>query len=138
MELDKMIPRESRFYLRLAERGFTMNPVTLADEIWMQQQFGKEIENIFTEWRIGEIARIVFRLLDEDGKKYFAKRDVVIVNEAGDRKEEKLGGVVLLTSMISGWDEKKAIVDALLENIGLSRPEPSKDSGNESKKKEKR
>ena len=124
MNLTSLVPRESRFKLnQVKDRDFTMRPINLADELWMEEEFGERLGKIFEEINIKEISRIVFRLLVDDDKKFFKKREVKIVNEEGDEDKIELGGVNLLRALISGISDKTGLLESLLENIGLSRPQ---------------
>lgn len=125
MDLTKLIPKETSFKLRQVEdQVFHMRPINLQDEIWLAETYpGDEIEKIFTQMDIKEISRVVFRLLKPEDKKFFAKREVEIIDEDGESETVEIGGVVLLQSLISGWEEKGMILETLLENIGLSRPQ---------------
>lgn len=123
MNLLDMKPKESKLKLKSLKNDLTLRPVSLADEAWLDEQYGsKEITKIFNEVNIKEISKIVFRLLDNESKKIFKKQIVEMIDENGDSSEVELGGVELFRSMIIGWDEKVALLNALLENIGLSRP----------------
>jgi len=124
MNLQDITPQESTFKLKVSgDRVFTMNPINLSDEIWLDNTFGSEIGKIFESVNIKEISRIVFRLLKNEDKAFFKKQVVELVDENGEASEIELGGVALLQSMISGWDEKTRILEALLLNIGISRPD---------------
>lgn len=139
MDLSQIRPKESTFKLRFAgEKVFTMNPISLGDEIWLEGTYGDRIGEVFENVNTKEISRIVFRLLKVEDKSFFKKQKVDLVNEEGEESEIEIGGVALLQSLISGWEEKVVILNALLENIGLSRPEVD-DSKEEigDKKKEK-
>lgn len=132
MKLSKITPIESTFKLRNArEEAFTMRPVNLADEIWLDRTYGNKIIDVFNNLNIKEISRIVFRLLKDEDKEFFVKRDLTIINEVGDRETMHIGGVELLQYLISGWDEKINILNALHENIGFSRPEPKEQEDEE-------
>lgn len=130
-------PKESTFRLKSAkDKVFTMNPITLADEVWLDETYGQEkIQKIFNDMNIKEISRIVFRLLKTEDKLFFKPQDVLFVNENGESEEIKLGGVELLRSMVIGNEEKLALMMALLENIGISRPVLDELSKEEVKKK---
>ena len=124
MELEKLVPKESKFRLNLADgKEFTMRPITLQDEIWLRETYGERIQQIFEEMDVQEISRIVSRLLIVEDKRFFKKQDVTIVNEEGEELTIELGGVKLLQSLVSGWSDKTTLLKALLENIGFSRPD---------------
>lgn len=140
MDLSKIKPQESTFKLgQVSDKVFTMNPINLGDEIWLDQTYGDDLGKIFEDINIKEISRIVFRLLKPEDRLFFKKRVITLINEEGEEGEVEMGGVVLLQSLISGWEEKIAILNALLKNIGLSRPEINEENtGEESKKKQKK
>lgn len=137
MDLTKLIPKETRFKLRQSgDEEFVMRPINLQDEIWLSEEYpGEEIGKVFEEINIKEISRIVFRLLDSESKKFFKKREVEIVDEDGDSESMELGGVALLQSLVSGWDEKAMLMEKLLENIGVSRPKMDEKDKDVKKKK---
>lgn len=124
MNLVDMKPKQSKLKLKALKQELILNPITLADEAWLDEQYGaKVLSEIFTNVNIKEISRIVYRLLDADSKKLFKKQVVELVNEDGESEDIELGGVQLLMTMVIGWEEKLAMVNALLDNIGMSRPD---------------
>lgn len=137
MDLASMRPKEARFKLTTFEdKEFVMNPITMDDEAWLGETYGTEgVQQIFDELRMHEIARIVFRLLNVESKKVFKKQVVEFVTEDGEVTEVELGGVDLLRSSCVGWEDKLALVKALSENIGFSRPDIEENEGEAPKKK---
>lgn len=136
MNLNDLKPRQAKLKVSGVKRQMTLNPITLADEAWLSQNFSpEEIERIFNTLEVSGLARIVFRLLDIDSKKIFAKQDVTFVTEDGDTLEGQLGGYELLMYRCVGIDDKMAIVNALLEIMGISRPEINKEAKKKAKKK---
>jgi len=123
MELSELVPRDSKFFLRKADREFTIRPFELRDEIWLQEKYGDAIQDVFEKINMVEISRIAFRQLTIEDKQFFKKQEVKIVNEEGDEITEILGGLDLFRSLISGWGEKTAIIEALGKSLGMSRPE---------------
>jgi len=124
MNLFEMKPKESRLKLKALKKELVLNPITLSDEAWLDDAYGAEkVTEIFEQVNIKEISRIVYRLLNNESKSLFKKQMVTFIDENGDSAELELGGVELLRTMISGWEEKLALLNALLENIGASRPE---------------
>jgi hypothetical protein len=136
MKLTEMVPKESK--LKLGEKELTLRPINLSDEIWLEKEFGQDgIQEIFEKVKIEEISRIVFRLLVDDDKLFFKKQNVRAVSEDGEVSTIELGGVALLRAMVHGWDDKLALLNCLLENIGASRPE-QEEINDDDKKKEKK
>lgn len=125
-------PKESSFELKAIDKELRLNPVTLRDEAWLSENYSpEEIYQIFTDVNMLEISRIVFRLLNNDDKMFFKSREVTFITENGDELTEVIGGVTLLRELISGPQEKLAILNALNDTFGVSRPvadkpEPSK------------
>jgi hypothetical protein len=122
IQLEDLIPQGATFTLRKTEKTYRLNAVSLGDELWMNQQFGESLSDIFQNIRMKEICRIVFRLLDDEDKEDFAARDVTIMNELGEKVTNRIGGAELLFLMVSGFQEKIEIFEALLQTIGISRP----------------
>lgn len=122
LNLEDIIPRAAIFTLRLTGITYAMRPVSLSDELWLKNTFGSGLQKILEEMEMRPICRIVFHLLDEKSKEHFAKQTVTIMNEEGDKVSETKGGAELLYCLISGFDEKMKVFQALLETIGLSRP----------------
>lgn len=133
MELIDLKPQESSFKLQKYDEIFKLNPITLADEAWLLETYGQEgVSAIFTEMNLPEICRVVFRLMSLDSKRAFKKKEVTLIDEEGNETTGELGGLDLFMAMMSGNDDKVAVINALIENIGASRPEVKEDS----KKKE--
>jgi len=136
MNLTEMVPRESKFKLASVKKEFTLRPINLEDEIWLKREYGDaRIQEIFEQIEIEPISRIVYRLITPEDKSFFKKRTIEIVTEDGDSLEEEMGGLKLFRFMIHGWDEKLALINALIENIGLSRPEVKEVNKKKAKKK---
>lgn len=120
MKIEDLIPERAEFTLKSTGRSYTMRPVSLDDEVWMQRAYGQELQKIFQEPRLREICRIAYRLIED--KSDFVTRTVKIISEEGQQTEEHLGGVDLFLRMIVGIHEKQAIMEALAKTIGVSRP----------------
>lgn len=128
MDLLSLKPKLSKFKLTSIseDREFFLRPITLEDEVWLSENFD-DLNAVFTELRMVEISRIVFRLMTPESKSFFKGQAVITVDEDGNEKEETLGGVAMLRTAISGYDNKINVIVALLECIGLSRPEIKED-----------
>jgi hypothetical protein len=122
IKLEELIPKPAEFTLRATGRTYTLRPFSLEDRVWVNQTFGDQVEAIFREVRMKEIARIVFHQFDDKTKKEFRAQDVQIVDEDGEEHTERLGGVDLLCKIIQGYDEQIAIYSALMQTFGISQP----------------
>jgi len=124
MELKDIIPKESKLKLKAFKDPLILKPITLRDEAWLAEEYGERgIIEVFENVNMLEISRIVFKLLRAEDKLKFKNREVTFILEDGSETTEDLGGVNLLMQCISGQKEKTAVFMALLENIGLSRPD---------------
>ena len=127
MNLTELKPRPSKLKLAKHNKEFILNPITLADEVWLDEEFGMvRIAEIFQNLEIAPIARIVYRVIRTEDKQIFKKRKVSFVTEDGDSLTEEMGGLELFLNMITGMEDKLAMINALSDNLGLSRPEPVK------------
>lgn len=122
IQLEDLIPQEARFTLASTGKTYRVKPFSLQDDMWLNRTYGADLEKILRDMRWVEIARIVFHQLHDEDRAEFAKQTVTIVNEQGERINETIGGVDLMFRMIHGYADKKAMYDALLEALGLSKP----------------
>jgi hypothetical protein len=124
LTLEEIIPQTGEFTLSQTKKTYHLRPFSVSDEIWLKANFGgdKEIQRVFDEFDLMSISKIAFHQMVEQDKVDFKKAKVKIVNDDGDEEEFELGGYKLLFGMISGWQEKRAVLMALLQTIGVSRP----------------
>ena len=124
LKLEDIKPRASTFTLEAFPRVvFHLRAVSVEDEIWMQQEFGKEIEDVFTGMKMDGVCRIAFRLLDAPSREHFKKQSVKMIDEKGEETTEELGGYKLLERCTTGFQAKTDMFAALLQTIGISRPQ---------------
>ena len=121
ISLTDLIPRGATFKLASTEKEYRLRPVTLSDEKWMAETFGADLQDIFSQMRMLQVARIVFHQLEEEDKADFAQQSVTVMNEDGVNVTKKMGGPELLFWQIRGFDEKIEIFKALMQTIGVSR-----------------
>jgi hypothetical protein len=121
VSLSDLNPQGSSFTLQSTGKTYRMRPVTLADEKWLAETFGTDLQKIFQEMRMLQVARIVFHQLVEEDKADFAQVEVTVMNEEGLQTKRKMGGAELLFWQIRGLNEKVEIFKALMETIGISR-----------------
>ena len=136
MNLTDLKPRQSKLKISTIKEELTLNPITLSDEAWLSEVYNPdELQKIFSEVNIKEISRIVFRLMNIEGKKIFKKQSVDFVTEDGEVLEQEIGGVELLRNACVGWEDKLALLNSLIDNMGISRPDVSGDEVEVGKKK---
>lgn len=101
---------------------YKLRPINLADENWLAETFGKDLDAVFREVRMMPIARICFHQMETESKRMFAQQDVVFINEEGVETTKKIGGAELLFwQMQGGMNEKMEVFLALMKTIGISR-----------------
>lgn len=133
MNLKDIRPVRSKFNLKLLGEECYIEPITLKHELDFIEKFGDNwLNDILAENNIEKIMWIVYRLLSEESKAFFIKRDMVLYDDDGNEHTASIGGVKLFIRMISGPEESGAIIEALVDNIIKSRPEEGEGS---SKKK---
>lgn len=121
MKLSELLPQGTSFHLSQLGEDLTLRPITLADEIWLNETFGETgVSEMFSTLNFIEISRVVYRLLDNESKAKLKKKKIVLFNEDGDESEHEIGGLKLLQLSISGIAEKEAIVGGLLKCLGFT------------------
>jgi len=121
IDLKDLTPMGATITLKSTGKEYRLRPFTLADEKWLQETFGNDLEKIFREINMVQIARIAFHQMEDDDRRDFVQRDVTFINEDGEEKVVKRGGAELFFWMISGMEEKLQIFQALMHTIGISR-----------------
>jgi len=137
MNLGELNPKGSTFKLKSSKKAFTLRPVSLLDEDWLDKTYGSEkVAEIFAVVDITEIARIAFQLMKPEDRLFFKTQEVITLNEDGSEEGLTLGGLELFKRMIVGNEDKVAILNSLLDTIGASRPiiEPGKKKAKKSRR----
>lgn len=121
MDLNKLVPKESKLHLSAIKQDFTLRPFSLSDEIWLADKYGSRVAEIFDVMDFEAISRIAFHQIVD--KSFFKKKEVEFITEDGDVETVSLGGVELFRQLVKGWDEKINIMSAVIECITGSRPD---------------
>lgn len=122
LSLDDIRPQPAEFYLRKTDHTYQIRAVDLSDEVWLRHTFGARIQEILNGSDIGEMARIIWRLMSEQDRQLFPSVEVEETDESGNTRKIRKGGVQLLVESIHGPAEKIVIHRALLNTIGISKP----------------
>lgn len=131
-DLLKIIPQNAK--LEIKGKEYILRKMTLADEAWLQDTFGGDaLEKIFSEIKLSELCRILYRVLDD--KKDFLAKDVEEVNDDGELVKRRLKGHEVLMQSLEGKQVQIDIVEAILQTIGISRPMLEELQGSEEPKK---
>jgi len=136
MDLTKLVPKESKLHLNAFKKDFQLRPFNLSDEIWLTNEYGSRVGEIFELMDFEAISRIAYRQIID--KSEFKKREVEFITEDGESETVSLGGVELFRQLVKGWDEKIAIMSSVIECITGSRPDYKEEKEEKNKKKVKR
>ncbi len=128
MELAYLKPKETLIKLESVGREYTLRPINLEDESWIQETFGERLAEALEN--SNDLSRIIYRLIKD--KSDFKLQEVKIIDEEGVETVEKIGGHKLLKRMISGLDDKMQMIQAFNTVLGVSRPEAEENDENES------
>jgi hypothetical protein len=121
--LADICPQPGKFTLKSTGKEYTLLPISIADQAWINERFGKNLEQIFREVRSNEIAQIAYHQMDEQSKTEFEPKEVTIHNEeTGARTKTMIGGWRLFAAQVAGMGEMEGIFKALLHTIGVSQP----------------
>lgn len=121
LDLKDIVPKKADFKLRSTGLKHQIRPITLADEIWLEQTFVDEEGNMPNlADNMEHLARAVYHQLVD--KTPFKSQVVTLIDEDGKETTTEMGGYKLLLSLISGIEDKVSMLDAWLATIGISRP----------------
>lgn len=134
LTLQDLKPQSATFHLRKYDRDFTIRTLTLADEAWLQNTFGKDLDEKMKS--LEGMCRLVFRLMSEPDKAIFAPQTREAIDEDGNKQTEVLGGWRLFMEAVESMSEKVMVSRALLQTRGISSPIIDEVIGEELKKKE--
>lgn len=134
MELQDIKPTSGQFTLESTKNTYVLHPFTLEDEIWLNETYGKELVKVFEDVNMPEIARIVYRQIED--KTDFVSRSVSKLDDDGKEYQDVIGGYKLLLRLVAGDKEKGDMIWALNETLGASRPKDEDiEEASKSKKK---
>jgi len=128
MDLSQFVAHKTTINLCKVGVDITINPFSLLDDSWLQNEFGEErLTEIFSsldkEENINDLMRIVYHQLDDESKMFLIEQiKPVEYDEDGKKKELKLNGPQKLKYVISGASELMAVLDGLAKAKGLSEP----------------
>lgn len=136
LKLEDIIPTAGSFTLKTTGKKYTLRPFNMNDEIWLKHTFGNDEEiTKLLQGDLFKVVQIAYHQIIEEDKKDFKFQEVEFTDDNGKSEKIEIGGYKLLFSMVSGWSDKKSILDALLMTIGISRPVLEKAEQMEKEKK---
>lgn len=122
MKLEEISPRHATVSLSSTKKTYSIRPICISDEIWMNERFGDKLESDLNAGNIRTVAAIIFHQMEETDKTDFAAQDVTIMDENGETETMRLGGEKLFFSMVRGPSEKMELYKALMLTLGISQP----------------
>lgn len=122
MKYEDIVPQAAPFKLRtLPEVALTLRPFDLDDEFWLKENYA-DIQAVFEKVDMKAITQIVWHQLDTDSRKWFAQKEIEVVNDEGQSTVHKVGGLKAFRAYIQGNEDKITLMKALLQTLGISRP----------------
>lgn len=122
ISLDELVPMEASFHLSKLKKNIRLKTVSVRDEVWVKQKFGCQIQELVSSMKIAEICEVAYRIMHEEDKQHFAEQNVTFINEKGQKATEALGGVDLFMCLLTGINEQKEMIDAVMATVGFSQP----------------
>jgi hypothetical protein len=123
IDIQDLVPQGATIKLSKTGKEYKLNPVTLADDVWAQQNFGRGIDEIMASPKnVDDTIRVLYRLMTIEGKEEFKKQKVKFIDDKGEELVTELGGSDLLMHFVSGGKELYDIGMAILQTLGFSRP----------------
>jgi hypothetical protein len=139
IKLEKIRPQSAKFSLQ-ATGEHELRKVTLDDQVWFQDHFGKPIEEVFglgQEVKLSTMMQFIFHLL-VDKTPFRSYTESVHDDESGQDVVVRVPGYRVMARSI-GTDEQLAVMSALMKTVGISMPEvPEKKDDAGEKKEEKK
>lgn len=123
--LSDLVPQESEIELVVnkEKKTFKLRPFSLADRVWVNRKYGEEVQEIFNQLKMVEIATICYHQLYDADKKFFKAQDVEFYDDEGECEVKRLTGPeVLMACIHGGVPGEIKLVQALLTCIGVSQP----------------
>lgn len=138
IKLEDLRPKTGKFKLSATGNDYILRPFSVLDEIWLRNEYGDSLPELFNENFIdgNALGKIAYHQLED--KSDFKQAEVTDYDESGLEVVKKIGGYKRLVQLIHGMEEKIAILLAINETLGVSRPVIDKlAEEQDSKKKEK-
>jgi hypothetical protein len=121
IKLEEIIPSEATLELPAVGKTITLRPIDLDDEVWIKATFD-DLNDMFQKAKMPELCRLAWHQMKPEDREFFAVRDIPYLDENGEQKTVRRGGVELLRGCIRGQNEKNSLLKALLQTIGISQP----------------
>lgn len=119
IDLKKLKPQAAK--LQIGDKTFNIRPINLNDWIWMQKLFGDQINTKLQAMSFHQLCVIIYRLLDHDGKKHFAARDMEeFYDDDGElQKTRRITGPEVMATDMAGIQAMQSIADAFRKAMGI-------------------
>lgn len=136
MDIIDLKPKASK--LEVSGKSYTLRPWTLEDGIWLKQEYGEKVSQIFSEtnFDLAAMCRMAYRLLVD--KQDFKVQEAKTFDEDGNEISVKLGGWKKLASDLKGFEEQYALMKSVTQCIGVSMPDLNEAKQEANKKKAKK
>lgn len=139
LKLEDLDPMPGQFVLKATGNTYTIRPITLGDQKYLKSMFGSEdaIKQMFEGLDPEKLTRLVYYLMDQEGRRDFLPQEKEMVDEEGNVSTVKMNGPETLMHSIQYPQEFTQVFQALLKTIGISNAMLDNIEVEEVKKKEK-
>lgn len=117
---------------------YTLRPVGLADEVWMKNKWGEDLQTIFKEINVGELSKLIYHQMTDADKAKLPGLKEKKPDDDGFEVEVITPAWKRIQNGIRGIPHQLEVYQALLCLIGLSRPVIDKLTKEEEKEVEKK
>ena len=113
--------------IKIGNISFEFRVISLADEIWLSEQYGDKLTSIFSaeSFDLKEASRVLYHQLIN--KEILKKQTVKTIDEEGNEGEREFGGLDLFRQLIIGYDMKLKLIEAMGEIFRISHPDEIED-----------
>jgi len=130
MNLNELSPRKTTFFMYGTDRTgestkifFDLRPFVLADEIWIERNFGspEEVQKIFVDMDSKKILKILFKQMTKESKERLMAIKILEEDDYGNEVKVELKGYEILSHLVRDSVCMTRLFSALMNCRGLSR-----------------
>lgn len=140
VSLADLDPMPGEFFLKKTKKTYTIRPITIGDQKFLKHMFGDEdaIKAMFEGMDHEKLSKLVYFLMDQQGRKDFLSQEIEEINEEGIVATKTVSGPEALMNSIEYPSEFLEVFKALIKTIGISNAVIDKIEMQEVKKKAKK
>lgn len=127
IDLADLIPKDSELSLEVngKKETFKIRMINMDDHVWFKKAFGNNpnvLQDAISGMDAEKVVKIVYRLMDQEGKKHFPAMTIKEIDDDGNMTEKTISGPENLRRNLKWPQGLMDVTKALLEVVGLSSP----------------